>query len=187
VTYKAGKLSQVESNKATDVPLVTRTYDGEGRLSSVTDAAGTVTTYTYQGSTNLVASVTQVMNGTPSQTFVTSYTYDNLGRQTKTLVGASSSAGDDYAYTSLGQVEQVTDPAHPRCRRCCTTRSGAAWTTCVLVVQRGLHPQQRASSSTAVSPTARPTCASSMASAARRARTSTSRVASSRSTTRVPT
>jgi YD repeat-containing protein len=111
VTYKAGKLSQVESNKATDVPLVTRTYDGEGRLSSVTDAAGTVTTYAYQGSTNLVASVTQVMTGTPSLTFVTSYTYDILGRQTKTLVGASSPLETLYAYTSLGQVEQVTDPA----------------------------------------------------------------------------
>jgi YD repeat-containing protein len=111
VTYKAGKLSQVESNKATDMPLVTRTYDAEGRLSSVTDAAGTVTTYAYLGSTNLVASVTQVMTGSPGKTFVTSYTYDNQGRQTKTSVGASSPLETMYAYTSLGHVEQVTDPA----------------------------------------------------------------------------
>ena len=111
VTYKAGKLSQVESNKATDVPLVTRTYDGNGRLSTVTDAAGNVTTYTYLSDTDLVASVTQVMTGSPGQTFVTSYTYDNQGRQTKTSVGASSPLETTYAYTSLGHVEQVTDPA----------------------------------------------------------------------------
>ncbi|MBL8738503.1 MAG: hypothetical protein JNL12_18895 [Planctomycetes bacterium] len=110
VTYKAGKLSQIESNKATDAPLVTRTYDFDGRLSTVTDAAGNVTTYTYQGSTDLVASVSQFMNGTSPQTFVTTYTYDNQGRQTKTSVGASSPLETSYAYTSLSHVEQVTDP-----------------------------------------------------------------------------
>lgn len=120
--YQAGHFATLEATKATDVAAVTRAYDGENRLSTVTDAAGNITRYTYLPGTQLVASVERALTQTISPptpplpalpsptTFKTSYTYDQLGRVLTSSEGESSPLlTTTYAYTSLGHVERQTD------------------------------------------------------------------------------
>ena len=107
--YTAGNFATLHQTKATDVAVVSRSYDGEGRLSTVTDAAGNVTTYAYLANTQLVASVSRALVGTPSKTLTTSYTYDSLGRVLTSSEATTSPLTTTYAYTSLGHIERQTD------------------------------------------------------------------------------
>jgi len=64
--------------------IQSHTYDNAGRLATQTDAAGTVTTYSYDGASRLVQTrVYDPANAVPPR--VTSYFYDNVGRLLATL------------------------------------------------------------------------------------------------------
>ncbi|MFN7587076.1 MAG: hypothetical protein ACK5UQ_00990, partial [Planctomycetota bacterium] len=107
--YTAGNFATLHQTQATDVAVVSRSYDGEGRLSTVTDAAGNVATYTYLANTQLVASVSQALVGSPPKTLTTSYTYDSLGRVLTSSEATTSPLTTTNAYTSLGHIERQTD------------------------------------------------------------------------------
>jgi len=110
-------------------------YDLAGRVSSVTDARGQTTNYSYDGWGNLVT-VTNPENGKRTMKYninnaVTSITFvDAAGKtlsnkklelniwgdvlSTKTLVNATQTSSQDivvdYTYNKLGQVIKMFDP-----------------------------------------------------------------------------
>ncbi len=84
------------------------TYDAAGNLLTQTDALGTVTTSTYDANGNrLTQSVTRTLPGGGTQRLVSSFTYDNLNRLTRTTFPDGSST--QTIYNSLGQVSATLD------------------------------------------------------------------------------
>ena len=77
-------------------------YSNAGELTSVTNALGQTTTYTYGGSDNLITSATN------AQADSTSYNYDGNGNLTSVL--APDGTSENMAYNALGDELSLTDP-----------------------------------------------------------------------------
>jgi RHS repeat-associated protein len=86
---------------------VTYSYDGSKRLTSVTDAGSGVTSYTYDGSSQRIATITDPK----SITWLTN-TYDGNGRVTQQTQADSTTYQFAYTLDGSGKVTQtdVTDP-----------------------------------------------------------------------------
>ena len=98
---------------ATNLQVESRAYDPAGRLSSVTDAMGRTTEYTYFDD-NLLQSVTAAY-GTPNQAGVDSYTYDAAGNTVSDCAGYTAANGcakvTDYTVDAADRPTQTTvDP-----------------------------------------------------------------------------
>jgi RHS repeat-associated protein len=87
--------------------MATYAYDAHGRVTSTTDAAGSVTDYMYGASGNL-PTVTAPSNNDAGVRPVTTYGYDVVGRVTSVTdpLGKSTT----YAYDALDRVTSVTLP-----------------------------------------------------------------------------
>ena len=95
-------------------------YDDNGRIETVTDLEGNVTTYTYRGDSSDITSITlpgnktysytyndqTLLTGTTSATGIqTTHTYDSYGNNTQTAItysGADRVIQSDQTYTSDG-------------------------------------------------------------------------------------
>jgi len=98
---------------ATNLITESRAYDPAGRLSSVTDAMGRTTEYTYFDD-NLLQSVTAAY-GTPSQVGIDSFSYDPAGNKISDCAGYTVAHGcattTDYTVDSADRPTQTTvDP-----------------------------------------------------------------------------
>jgi RHS repeat-associated protein len=89
---------------------VTRAFDKDGRLESVTDWASHVTKFTYSRDSELAATV--FPSGTSDED---KYAYDNADQmsEVKMLKGAESLASLAYSRDNDGQVESVTSKGLP--------------------------------------------------------------------------
>jgi RHS repeat-associated protein len=107
-------------------------FDSYGNVTSLTDALGYVTSYTYDSNANVLETVQPVVGGTaPTTTYtynsfgevlamtdplghVTTNIYDSHGNLLSvTLPGPSGTAPPSitqFAYNSLGELTQITDP-----------------------------------------------------------------------------
>lgn len=113
----AGQLVSVVNSRTGDV--VAYAYNAAGRMSSMTDPVGRVTTYGYDASNQHLTTITSP-GGTVTRTYnanhslasetgvdgiTTTYTYDGLGRQTSRTVGSGAGAYKvTTAYPSAGAV-----------------------------------------------------------------------------------
>ena len=77
------------------------TWDGFGRLATVTDGVGNTVTYTYDNADR----ITKVHNSAAGTTDV-SYTYDALGRLTKRVDGVGTTT---YGYDDLGHLTSTSN------------------------------------------------------------------------------
>ena len=98
-------------------------YDDNGRIETVTDLEGNVTTYTYRGDSSDITSITlpgnktysytyndqTLLTGTTSATGIqTTHTYDSYGNNTQTAItysGADRVIQSDQTYTSDGNFQ----------------------------------------------------------------------------------
>lgn len=101
-------LYRVRSDGSTLDTLATFSYNGNGQVSSVTDAAGSVTTIAYDPVSRDVASVTYPRNSTSGANPVYSFVRDPLGRVTQVTdpLGHVSSA----SYDALNRPTSITLP-----------------------------------------------------------------------------
>jgi RHS repeat-associated protein len=82
-------------------------YDANGNLTRQTDPLGNVTTYTYDlNGDRLSESETRAVGGA-TETLVTSYEHDKLGRQTK--VNYPDGSSTQTLYNSIGKQEATVD------------------------------------------------------------------------------
>ncbi|MFQ5470058.1 MAG: RHS repeat-associated core domain-containing protein [Gammaproteobacteria bacterium] len=106
-TGDAGLLNTIDGPR-TDVPdITTYTYDGQGNISTITNALGHVTTYSQYDAHGRPGRVTDP-NG-----LVTAIKYDLQGRQDTVTVGEDingSVVGEEtnYVYDGVGKLKQVT-------------------------------------------------------------------------------
>jgi YD repeat-containing protein len=111
---------------------VTRTVDSSGNLLSTTDDLGNTTSYTYDGSSNMVSASKPLNSSTTARTFYTynsfgevltstdalgntttnSYdTHGNLLSVTSPALNSSTAASvTQFSYNTLGELTQITDP-----------------------------------------------------------------------------
>lgn len=80
---------------------IVNTYDSRGRLLSVADAEGNVTTFEY-GTEN------QPIKATDPEGNVTQYGYDELGRRTSITTADGTTT---FTYNEKDKIEKITDPA----------------------------------------------------------------------------
>ncbi len=105
--YENGRLMWVrkKDSAGTQIARTDYTYDTAGRVYTVTDIRGAVTTYTY----NDADQVTQVQVAGAGTTQTTYYEYDALGR--KTLETLPHGTFDDgvvhYEYTDTGELQKT--------------------------------------------------------------------------------
>jgi RHS repeat-associated protein len=85
----------------TDGVAITYGYDGSGRLSTIQDHYGNLTTFTYDGTTGLLDEITD-----PAGRIAT-FTHSGTALLSAELPDTSSWG---YAYNGSGQLTQVTDP-----------------------------------------------------------------------------
>ena len=80
----------------------TYTYDANGNVSSITDALGNTTTFTYEPAFSQLTSVTDAIG------HVTTFDYDGRGN----LLRVTDANGNTttYEYDGFGQLTRVTDP-----------------------------------------------------------------------------
>jgi len=102
---------------------VTNAYDGAGRLTKLTTAAGRITNYGYDTAGQQV-SISQLVDPLQPATAVTvGLGYDALGNQTHLVDGRGNAT--DTTYNTLGLPESVTEPSTPAH----TAVADRTWTT----------------------------------------------------------
>jgi RHS repeat-associated protein len=82
--------------------LETRTWNGQHRPSTVTDAAGQTTTYTYNTSG-------QVLTVTNAKSETTTYTYSTPDSYLTSVTGPVTGATTSFTYDAYGRTRTVTD------------------------------------------------------------------------------
>ena len=98
-------LRAVRTTDSTGYNSGTITYDLNGNVLTNTDANGNVTTNTYDALNRVLTSET-VNSGDSSKNVSKSYTYDNMGRITKSV---SNGLTTSYAYDSLGRKTEESE------------------------------------------------------------------------------
>uniref|UniRef100_UPI0004C7EEED RHS repeat-associated core domain-containing protein n=1 Tax=Streptomyces sp. NRRL F-2664 TaxID=1463842 RepID=UPI0004C7EEED len=88
-----------------DGKAVSRTYDAAGQLTTASDAAGALTTYTYNPDGSLAEAVQKTADG---QTASAVYTYDSLGRISRTAYGNGTTFTVDYFDSGQPKRETLT-------------------------------------------------------------------------------
>ncbi len=109
-TYNADDLLVSVSDWFTPSRTVSFTYDGTGRLSTVTDREGNTTTYTYDGSSQRISAIADA-NGHIAVT----NTYDGQGRVAtqKDARGITSGQQTTFTYTDNGNGTNTTTITYP--------------------------------------------------------------------------
>ena len=109
--------SQVTS-VATDLPghVTAYTYDTVNRVSRITDAKNNYMDYTYDADSNIAQTVQTDKSdlGNPSQTFTTTYSYDQLDRLTQIVDNLGNT--HQHAYDSRGNRVLHTDARNNKVR-----------------------------------------------------------------------
>lgn len=102
------KVIRVQNNGVTLDTLATYTYNSAGQVSTVTDATGGVTTYSYDPLTGDLISVTYPRNSDAGANPVYQYGHDHLGRVTTVTdpIGKITT----YTYDDLDRISTVTLP-----------------------------------------------------------------------------
>jgi large repetitive protein len=105
---QAGNPIATSNLDATGTALTTRgaTYDGNGNLTSSTDARGNTTTFTYDAANQLSQEVQPV---TPTSAITTSFGHDPAGNRTRFTDGRGNRW--IYTYNSWNKPESVIEPA----------------------------------------------------------------------------
>jgi RHS repeat-associated protein len=88
--------------------LEQRTYNTQHEPLTVTDAAGQVTTYTYNSQGQLLTVVTPPRGGLSQAERTTTYAYDTNG-YLQSVTGPLAGATTSYTYDSYGRVRTITD------------------------------------------------------------------------------
>jgi RHS repeat-associated protein len=101
--------SQVLTVTDANSNVSTVVYDGACRRSIVTDAKSNTVTYIYDPNNNVTEKTEVDLSdlGTPSQSFLTSYVYDNLDRRIQSLDNIGNT--NRFAFDSRGNRAAVTD------------------------------------------------------------------------------
>jgi large repetitive protein len=110
-----GRLSTVtttlgsDTDTSTDSYVTTYTYDGASdRIASVSQSDGTVVSYTYAADANGVYRVATITTGSGGAAQILTLSYD-LGTDTTSVANALGQAWT-YTYNAAGQLTQVTAP-----------------------------------------------------------------------------
>uniref|UniRef100_UPI00131A6F69 hypothetical protein n=1 Tax=Streptomyces sp. NRRL F-2664 TaxID=1463842 RepID=UPI00131A6F69 len=105
ITYAYDSEGRLASTAYPDGKTTSRTYNQAGQLVSATDAAGAVTAYTYNPDGSLAKAVQKTADG---QQTSAAYTYDSLGRVSRTEYGNGTVLTVDYYDSGQPKKETLT-------------------------------------------------------------------------------